>query len=199
MMMASLGKFHLRSGFFLLAGGMMYCVASFPAAAQEVNFGLNLGAGSEAIQIEADGMEMREREGIAVFTGNVLVTQGDRILRAGKMVVHYNKPQAGEETSSGGTARAGRGLGGTDIEKMEVSEKVYVKSGEQIATGDEGVFNAEANELVMRGEKVVLIDGDNVAMGCKLTARMDTGRALLEGCPAAPNGGRVSIIMNRND
>jgi len=172
-------------------------VSSFPATAQEVGFGLNLGGGSEAIQIEADGMEMREREGIAIFTGNVSVIQGDRHLRAGKMIVHYGKPQGGAVEAN---SSQGRGLGDTDIEKLEVSNKVYVKSGGQIATGDEGVFDAKANVMVMQGEKVVLIDGDNVASGCKLVANMTTGRALLEGCQSRQNKkGRVSIIMNRND
>jgi len=176
---------------------LLLFVASFPATAQEVGFGLNLGGGSEAIQIEADGMEMRDREGIAIFTGNVSIMQGDRHLRAGKMIVHYGKPQGEAAPAS---ASRGRGLGGTDIEKLEVSNKVYVKSGGQIATGDEGVFDAKANVMVMRGEKVVLIDGDNVASGCKLTANMATGRAQLEGCQSQQNKkGRVSIIMNRND
>jgi len=150
-------------------------------------------------------MEMRDKEGVAIFTGDVRVTQGDRLLRAGKMIVHYEKPsaQSTEGEAQKPNANSASGLGSTGIGLLEVSDKVYVKSGTQIATGDAGVFNAKANTLVMTGEKVVLVDGDNIATGCKLTAHMNTGRAVLESCQAtSPSGtrsGRVSIIMNRHD
>jgi len=176
---------------------LMLLLASFStvsALAQQANFGLGLGSGGEAIQIDANTMEMRDKEGIAIFTGDVSVTQGDRLLRAGKMIVHYEKSAAQE------TQGAAKGLGSTGIERLEVSNKVYIKSGSQIATGDEGIFDAKANTLVMTGQKVMLIDGDNVATGCKLTAHMATGRAVLESCTASSSrSGRVSIIMNRND
>jgi len=173
-------------------------VACTSALAQQTSFGLGLGSGREAIQIDANEMEMRDREGIAIFTGDVSVTQGERILRAGKMIVHYKKPEAKEP--QGENEDRGGGLGSTGIEKLEVSDKVYVKTGTQIATGDAGVFDAKANTMVMTGEKVVLVDGDNVATGCKLTAHMDTGRAILESCTAASTRqGRVSIILNNNN
>jgi len=170
------------------------------AFSQQASFGLGLGSGREAIEIEADAMEMRDKEGVAIFTGNVSVTQGERILRAGQMSVYYEKPDKNisqENTSSAGST--GTGLGSTGIERLEVSDKVYVKSGTQIATGDAGIFDAKANTLVMTGEKVVLVDGDNVATGCKLTAHMDTGRAILESCATQNRSGRVSIIVNNND
>jgi len=165
--------------------------------AQQANFGLGLGSGEEAIQIDANEMEMRDKEGIAIFSGDVSVVQGERLLRAGRMTVHYSKPSDNQKTQEG--AEGSSGLGSTGIERLEVSNKVYIKSGTQIATGDAGVFDAKANTLVMTGEKVVLVDGDNVATGCKLTANMATGRALLESCPNNSRSGRVSIIMNPND
>jgi len=176
---------------------LFFLLSSHTGFAQQASFGLGLGSGREAIQIDADAMEMRDREGIAIFTGDVLVAQGERLLRAGKMIVHYEKPDAsgmkGQDSPTGG------GLGSTGIERLEVSGKVYVRSGTQIATGDAGVFDAKTNILVMTGKKVVLVDGDNVATGCKLTAYMDTGRAHLESCSTTSRSGRVSIIMNRND
>jgi len=154
------------------------------ARAQQTSFGINLSGGKEPVQIEADDMEMRDREGTAVLSGNVSVVQGDRMLRAGKIVVHYLK--------AGRSAQAG-GLGSTGVDKIEASNKVYIKSGTQVATGDDGTFDGKSNIMVLRGKKVVLVDGENVATGCKLTAHMDTGKAFLESCSKK---GRVSIIMN---
>jgi len=193
---------HTRRGglvaLLLGVGAGLALSAPISAFAQQASFGLGLGSGREAIQIDADAMEMRDKEGIAIFSGDVSVIQGERLLRAGKMIVHYEKPDSQSDGAAQRDAGSGGGLGSTGIERLEVSSKVYVKSGTQIATGDAGVFDAKTNILVMTGEKVVLVDGNNVATGCKLTAHMDTGRAFLESCPSSSRGGRVSIIMNRD-
>lgn len=164
------------------------------AVAQPANFGLNLSGGKEPIKIDADNLEMRDKEGVAVFTGNVTVTQGDRLLKAGKMIVYYNKPDGTQPQQA-----ASGGLGSSGIEKMEVSNKVYIKQGTQIATGEQGVFNGKTNVMVLTGDNVVLTDGDNVATGCKMTAHMDSGKAFLESCSSAQKKGRVSVIMNRTE
>ncbi|AQS40748.1 MAG: Lipopolysaccharide transport periplasmic protein LptA [Candidatus Tokpelaia hoelldobleri] len=175
----------VAGGVFLIVFMMAAVVSG--AGAQQTSFGINLSGGKEPVQIEADDMEMRDKEGIAVLSGNVSVVQGDRMLRAGKVVVHYLK--AGRASQAG----AAGGLGSTGVDRIEVSNKVYIKSGTQVATGDEGTFDGKSNIMVLRGKKVVLVDGDNVATGCKLTAHMDTGKAFLESCSKK---GRVSIIMN---
>jgi len=165
--------------------------------AQQTSFGLNLSGGKEPVQIEADDMEMQDKQGIAIFKGNVSVAQGDRILRAGKMIVYYMKP--GGTPSQTSHKQSMGGLGSTGIDKMEASERVYIKTGKQVATGDHGVFDGKSNMMVLTGSKVVLTDGDNVATGCKLTAYMNTGKAFLESCTATRKKGRVSIIVNPNE
>lgn len=189
------------------AGFVLACCAA--VWAQQTSFGINLSGGKEPVKIEADGMEMQDKEGIAIFTGNVSVAQGDRILRAGKMVVHYIKPKdnavsgavsgAASGAVSGPAQKNSGGLGSTGIGRMEASGKVYIKAGSQVATGDEGVFDGKSNVMTLTGSKVVLTDGENVATGCKLTAHMDTGKAFLESCSSSRKKGRVSIIMNRNE
>jgi len=167
------------------------------ASAQQTSFGINLSGGREPVKIEADGMEMQDKEGLAVFTGNVSVIQSDRILRSGKMTVHYAKPK--NNTAAPVRKTSDRGLGSTGIDRMEVSGKVYIKAGSQVATGDQGMFDGKSNIMVLTGAKVMLTDGDNIATGCKLTAHMDTGKAFLESCPSTQKKGRVSIIMKRNE
>jgi lipopolysaccharide export system protein LptA len=49
--------------------------------------------------------------------------------------------------------------------------------------------------LVLTGNKVVLTQGDNVAVGCKLTAQLKTGEAQLESCKSGQTG-RVSIVVS---
>jgi len=185
-----------RAGRLILGGGFVLACNSV-INAQQTSFGINLSGGKEPVKIEADGMEMRDKEGLAIFTGNVSVAQGDRILRAGKMIVHYKKLDESAEKSVRETS--GSGLGSTNIDKMEASGKVYIKAGSQVATGDQGMFDGKSNIMMLTGSKVVLTDGNSVATGCRLTAHMDTGKAFLESCSSTRKRGRVSIIMNRNE
>ena len=56
----------------------------------------------------------------------------------------------------------------------------------QVATGDNGTFDMKTEMLVLSGKEVVLSEGNNVLVGCKLTVDMKTGQAQVDGC-----GGRV--------
>ena len=153
-------------------------VAAVPAAAQTATQGRLSGlkmSGNEPIQIESDRLEVREKENIAIFSGNVSVVQGPTLLKAGKLTVYYAK---------GGTGSAA--TGSAAIDKLQVDGKVYVKSDNQVATGDNGTFDMKSEILVLSGKEVVLSEGTNVLKGCKLTVDMKTGQANVEGC-----GGRV--------
>jgi len=182
----------------VMAVALLAALASVPAPAlaqqqpQKVPFGgLNLSNGKEPVQINADKLEMRDKEGIAIFTGNVSVVQGQSVLKSGKMTVYYAKSDengGGQQSQTEAT-----GLGAAGIDHLEVSDKVYLKSGTQIATGDSGTYDAKTQTMTLQGKKVVLSDGDNVATGCKLTANTATGKAFLESCKG--QAGRVSIIL----
>lgn len=145
--------------------------------------GLRLN-GNEPIEIESDKLEVREAENLAVFTGNVSVTQGPTILKSGTMTVYYAK--------DGGSAATGS----SNIERLEVDGKVYVKSDKQVATGDRGVFDMKTEVLVLSGDEVVLSEGNNVLRGCKLTVQMKTGRAQVDGCSKGSGNGRVIMKLD---
>ncbi len=140
--------------------------------------GLKL-SGDQPIQIESDRLEVREADSVAIFTGNVNVVQGATVLKAGSMKVYYVK---GEGATSGFGAEGSATTGTANIDHLEVSDKVYIKSDTQVATGDKGTFDMKSEVLVLSGEKVVLSDGGNVLVGCKLTVQMKTGLAQVDAC-----------------
>ena len=168
----------------LVLAAALFAPAVFGAQAQDGRLtGLKL-EGDKPIQIESDRLEVRENDGIAIFTGNVAVVQGPTLLRSGKMTVYYNK--------EGGSAATGS----ADIDRLEVEGKVYVRSENQVATGDAGSFDMRSEVLVMTGKEVVLTEGDNVVVGCKLTVQMATGLAKLDGCGGEGGGtGRVKMLL----
>jgi lipopolysaccharide export system protein LptA len=154
------------------------------------------------IQIESDKLEVHDKDNTAIFTGNVNVVQGTTLMKAGRMVVHYIKGAKGEAGNAGSATQKADGAGGnmmaggaSNIKSIEVDGKVYVKSDDQIATGDHGTFDMQSQVLVLEGDKVVLTQGDNVVMGCKLTANLKTGLSKLDGCNGAKDKGRVKVLL----
>ena len=138
--------------------------------------------GKQPISIESDRLEVLESESKAIFTGAVNVAQGATTLQAGNLIVFYAKKGTGSAAT-----------GSAAIERLEMSGKVIIKSEKQTATGDAGTFNMKSNTFQLTGSRVVLSEGGNVAVGCKLTVQMTTGKANLESCK---NGGRVQIMIN---
>jgi lipopolysaccharide export system protein LptA len=160
---------------------LLLAAAASPALAQTVERQSSSFALSEdqPIQIESDQLEVSESQGRADFTGNVEVVQGEMVLKSGAMTVFYS----GESGSvSTGTAA---------IERIELSDDVVLRSGEQTASADAGTYDMTSEMLTLSGERVVLSEGDNVLVGCKLTVDVANGNARLESC-----GNRVQIQLN---
>lgn len=191
-----------RVGFAVLALGLVAVPVTTLAQGADssaVN-GLKLSNSKAPVKIDADKLEMRDKEGVAIFTGNVSVAQGDALLKAGLMTVYYNKAKKDDgETAAPASSGGVGGLDSSSIDHIDISGKVYLKSGTQVATGDTGRYDAKNQIMVLQGQKVVLTDGDNVVTGCKLTAHLDTGRANVESCRSKSSKGRVSIIMAPKD
>lgn len=167
----------------LLAAIGLVAVSAVSATAQTTTGpGLKLDR-DQPIQIESDKLEVNENESRAVFSGNVNVVQGTTLLKSGVMTVYY--AQGGSPTS-----------GSSDIERIEVDDKVYVKTDTQTATGDRGTFDMRTEVMVLTGKEVVLTDGPNVIVGCKLTVQMQSGLSKLDGCGnTTSQTGRVKVLM----
>lgn len=169
-----------RRAAFAVAALLAFATSAFGEAQRFT--GLKL-SGDQPIQIESDKLEVRDADSMAVFTGNVSVTQGDTVMKSGRMIVHYAK---GEGSATTGSAA---------IDRLEVDGKVYVKSQTQVATGDRGDFDMKSETLVLTGKEVVLSEGENVIVGCKLTVHMKTGKAQLDGCGNGQSSGRIKMLI----
>ena len=152
--------------------------------------GLKL-SNDKPIQIESDKLEVHQDQNVAIFTGNVSVVQGPTLLKSGLMKVFYvKKDQKGDDKSDDQGGAPAAMAGSSDIDHIEVDDKVYIKSDDQVATGDKGTFDMKTEVLVLSGDKVVLTQGPNVLVGCKLTVQMKTGLAQVDGC-----GKRVQMSL----
>lgn len=169
----------------LMAAGLFWSgVLVVDAAAQERASnridGLALD-GDQPIQIESDKLQVQDEKGTATFIGNVKVVQGNTMMQTGHMTVHYAK--------NGGSATSGT----SEIDRIDVKNKVYIKSDDQEATADQGVFDMKAETVELTGKQVVLSQGNNVFVGCKLIVFVQTGEAKLE---SGSSCGRVKIQLD---
>ncbi|MGY5804547.1 LptA/OstA family protein [Rhizobium hainanense] len=193
----------LRKAGLLCAFGAVAFFAAAEAGAQSTTSsmpGLALSK-DQPIQIESDKLEIHDQESQAVFTGNVKVVQGTTTMQAGKMTVFYKKKQPGDANAKPAeenpVAKAAKEQnqslvsGDANIDHILVTDKVYLVSGTQTATAEDGSFDMANQLAVLKGKKVVLTDGPNVFTGCQLTVHMATGEAQLDSC-----GGRVQIQLD---
>ncbi len=190
-----------RKASLLCAFGALTFFAAAEAGAQTTTStmpGLALSK-DQPIQIESDKLEIHDQESQAVFTGNVKVVQGTTTMQSGKMTVFYKKKQPADANKQpdNPVAKAAKEQneslvsGNANIDHILVTDKVYLVSGTQTATAEDGSFDMTNQLAILKGKKVVLTDGPNVFTGCQLTVHMATGEAQLDSC-----GGRVQIQLD---
>lgn len=144
---------------------------------------------SGPVNVEADALDVIEKDGqrVSTFSGNVTVTRGDSVLKAGKIAIYSTGQNAASEAKPAGSdVLPGAGA----FTRIEASGKVYVNSGDQTATGDNGVVDMIAKKVTLAGN-VVLSQGPNVITGDRLVWDMETGRARVDQKP----GGRIRGVF----
>jgi lipopolysaccharide export system protein LptA len=117
----------------------------------------------EPVKIRAASLEVREKDKMATFTGDVYVLQGDTEMRCKVLVVSYES-----ETSTRTANAATPGPGGDrQIRLIEAKGDVVVVQKDQNATGDAATFNMRENTVTLVGN-VVVTRGSNVLRGQRL-------------------------------
>ena len=133
----------------------------------------------EPVQIEASRLEVRDKEKLATFTGNVKVVQGDTTMRCKTLVVFYEQQNKDGQQAQAAAAKtmpaAKPGPGGSSqISKLEASGGVTVVQKDQTATGDRALFDMKSNTVTLLGN-VLVSQGPNVMRGEKLVVDLTTG------------------------
>jgi len=124
----------------------------------------------EPVKIRAASLELREKDKMATFTGDVYVLQGDTEMRCKQLVVFYE-----EETGTRTVKAADPGPGGErQIRRIEAKGNVVVVQKDQNATGDAATFNMRENTVTLVGN-VVVTRGTDVLRGQRLVVDLTSG------------------------
>lgn len=133
-----------------------------PAAAQNVAFGGMRADTSAPVEVSADNLSVDQSDGSAVFSGNVVIGQGEMRLAAERVTVIY-------------------GEGGQDrIKALKAEGAVTLVSGTDAAEASEADYDVESGIVVLSGD-VVLTQGRNVLTGDRMRVDIGAGTAQIEG------------------
>jgi lipopolysaccharide export system protein LptA len=149
------------------------------------------GGNSKApISIEADQLDYFEKEGRAVYSGHVVVVQGDTKLNCSKLTILMEKTGSPAKVASANESTATAESNASNrLRHMDCAGPVTVASKTQTATADSGSYDKEHNNVVLSGH-VVLTDGRNVTKGDRLVYDLVTGQAAVHG-----GGSRVTGVF----
>ncbi|MFV0302219.1 MAG: LptA/OstA family protein [Paracoccus sp. (in: a-proteobacteria)] len=140
----------------------LFLGAALPAGAQNVAFGGIKADTSLPVELSAENLSVNQASGEAVFTGNVVIAQGEMKLQAPEVTVVYVE---------GGQQR---------IKSLRATGGVVLVSGTDAAEAAEAVYDVATGVVDLVGD-VVLTQGQNVLTGDKMKVRLADGTAEVQG------------------
>jgi lipopolysaccharide export system protein LptA len=169
-----------------------FALLAFLSVARAQDFGAAFSGfdtgSNNPIQIEADKLEVRDQDKLAIYSGHVRVRQGETILQAPELRISYAGDAPKSRTAD---AVPAPGPVGSQVSRIEAGPGVNVRSGDRTATGDRVVFDMAKNLVTLAGN-VVLTQGNNVVRGDRLVVDLTTKRGRVE-------GGRVQTLITPAD
>ena len=127
------------------------------------------------VDVSADRIEVQDRADRAIFAGNVHVRQDALTLDSARVTVAYSS------------------TGSIQINRIDASGGVVIKSPSETARGNFGVYDLDKRLITLIGNVQLTRSGSQVN-GSRLVIDLDSGRAVIDGGPpgVGQNGGRVT-------
>ena len=144
-----------------------------PAVGQGATSALRGHNTNAPVDVAADRIEVQDRADRAIFSGNVVVRQDALTLNAARLTVAYSD------------------TGGVQIERLDASGGVTVRSPSETARGQYAIYDLNDRLITLVGG-VVLTRGESQVRGGRLVLDLDTGRAVMDGSAAGAAPGTTS-------
>ncbi len=113
------------------------------------------------VEVTADNLSVYQATGTAIFTGNVLIGQGEMRLSASSVLVVYR-------------------ANGEGIERLEATGGVTLVSGPDAAESERADYDIDTGTIVMTGN-VLLAQGRNALSSDKMSVKLSDGTAQMSG------------------
>ncbi|CAN5139760.1 LptA/OstA family protein [soil metagenome] len=164
----------MRRNFFIAIAATLAGVGAIAQAQQPIS-ALRGHNSNAPVDVSADRIEVQDRADRALFVGNVQVRQAQLSLDTARLTVAYSS------------------AGGVQIERLDASGGVVVRSPSETARGNFGVYDLQRRLITLVGD-VQLTRGGSQINGSRLVIDLASGRAVVDGGPAGvgQSGGRVT-------
>ena len=140
---------------------LMFATATAAAAQTDIALGGIQADSSAPVEITADSLSVDQETGIAAFSGNVLIAQGELRLSAGSVEVVY-------DDDSG------------DITRLVASGGVTFVTATDAAEAQTAIYDLAENKLTMTGD-VLITQGRSAIAADSMRVNLTTGKAQLDG------------------
>jgi lipopolysaccharide export system protein LptA len=150
---------------------VLTAISGAQAQGTQVAFGTIQQDTSLPVEVTSDTLSVDQGTGIAIFTGNVVVSQGEMRLTAPRVQVVYRENPKG-------------------IERMEATGGVTLVSGPDAAESERADYSIDTGEIVMTGD-VLLSQLGSVLTSDKMTVQLEQGTAQM--------AGRVKTVLQTGD
>ena len=147
---------------FPILPGLLALGLALPASAQTVAFGGIRADTTAPVEVTAESLRVNQDTGEAVFTGNVLIGQGEMRLSADSVTVVY---------AEGGQSR---------IRSLNATGGVTLVSGPDAAEAAEAAYDVEKGTVVLTGDAIVT-RGESVLAGDRIEVSLKDGTASIQG------------------
>lgn len=122
------------------------------------------------VEVTAEQLSVDQESGTAVFSGDVLIGQGEMRLSAARVLVVYKEGRAG-------------------IERLEATGGVTLVTGPDAAEAERAEYDIDTGVIVMTGD-VLLTQGESALTAERMIVDLDDGTAQMTG--------RVKTILQPN-
>ncbi|MFP7672157.1 LptA/OstA family protein [Marivita sp. S0852] len=141
--------------------GVLGFVTSVAAQGTEVAFGTVQQDTSLPVEVSAETLSVSQTDGSALFTGDVVIGQGDMRLSAPRVLVFYTQDQTG-------------------IERLEATGGVTLVNADQAAEADTAEYEVNRGTIRMVGN-VLLTQGANTLVSDTMDVDLENGTARMNG------------------
>jgi lipopolysaccharide export system protein LptA len=151
------------------------------------------------LKITSVSLEVRDKDKVATFSGDVHLVQGDTTLRSKTLMVFYDdeadkdKAETPKPKPAPAAGAAAAEPMSQQIRRVEAKGGVLVTQKDQTATGESGIFDMQGNTVTLLGN-VVISQGQNVVRGDRLTVDLTSGVSRVE-CGKTQGQCRVQALI----
>jgi lipopolysaccharide export system protein LptA len=144
------------------------------------------GNSKDPIRIDADKLEVFDKDQKAIYTGDVVAVRGTTTIRASTMTIYYDNAKQGQGDQ---TASSAPPTQDGALKRIEFKGPVSVVNCSQTANSQELIYDAQAKTVTLRGNAVVA-DGPNVQRGEVMVYNTEDSVARITN-----PGGRVQAVV----